>query len=45
MGKYTIDDPDDSGTKSVDGQGRLYLGEGYENAEVEYAVKVKEEDN
>lgn len=34
-----MEDPDRSGSKSVDGQGRLYLGDDYAGEEVEFAVK------
>lgn len=44
MGEYSMTDPDEVGQKEVDGQGRLYLGAGYEKEEVEFAVRVINED-
>lgn len=35
-----MDDPDETGSKDTDSQGRLFLGQEYENKEVEFAVKI-----
>lgn len=43
MGKYVIEDPDETGYKTVDSNGRLYVGTDYESAEVEFAIKKTEE--
>lgn len=40
MGEYRMDDPDETGTKSADSQGRLFLGKEYEGETIEYAIKV-----
>lgn len=44
MGSHTIDNTDDAGEKTVNGDGRLYLGKKYAGQTVEYAVRIVGED-
>lgn len=43
MATITIEDPDTHGTKTVDGQGRLYLGKRYAEKDVKFTIEVIEE--
>jgi hypothetical protein len=44
LGEHTIENPRDAGVKRVSKDGRLWLGEEYEGKQVEYAVKIVDED-
>lgn len=43
MSKVTIEDPEIHGTKNVDSNGRLYLGEQYANDRVRVTVELVDE--
>lgn len=43
MPTVSVDDPEEVDVKKCDGEGRLYLGQGYENKEVSYIIEeIKE---
>lgn len=44
MGTVIVDDPKFTGEKSVDGNGRVYLGEGYESKKVKIVIEEIVED-